>query len=208
MHMNSFLPEQPLDMGKFDVNNAVNVARGVLQTIEQPRRRQILENFIEHAAAEANGNYDALMASCSQKSQSYAIYGSGNASFTDMLPQSYQELLAHYRMLIELNMYVIHFDIEKLLVGDDEIAIEGVVHQLYQGDKLALLGIEVDDQKAVYQLFKKIMLVFIFDEEGKGCGEHSYTHGPSTIENVIKLADAEVPELFWNNPMTGKVERG
>jgi hypothetical protein len=49
MHRKRVLEEKPLDMRRFDPMNVVNVARDVLVSLRDPRRRLILENFIEHA---------------------------------------------------------------------------------------------------------------------------------------------------------------
>ena len=159
---------------------------------------QILQNFIDHAQAEASGDYEGLMATCSQKEQSYATYGSRFGA-----PQSYAELETHYHGLIQSNIYIIHFEVEKLVVGEDALAVEGLVHQLYPGALLGpLFGIAVDDAEAVYQVTKRTCVFFTFDEEGMGTGEQAYSDGPLTEDDIVKLAADEVPELFYNNPLS------
>lgn len=197
MYVGYVLENRPISMKEFDPSNVVNVARRYLETIREPRRRQILENFIEHAEAEATGRYEDLMASCSRKRQQYATFGSDFPA-----PQSYEELEAHYRGLIESNLYLIHFEVEKLIVGDDEIFLDGLVHQLYPGGMIGpLFGVQVDDESAVYQLTKRTGVAFVFDEEGKGAGEQAYSDGPTTLEDLVKLAPEEVPEAFHRNPL-------
>jgi hypothetical protein len=112
MYIGRILESKPIAMKDFDPLAVAKLARRHLETIEEPRRRQILENFIEHAETEATGDFDALMASCSKKEQHYATYGSRFGA-----PQSYEELEKHYRGLIESNIYLIHFEAEKLVVG-------------------------------------------------------------------------------------------
>ena len=203
MYIGRILESKPIPMSEFDPTAVVKLARRHLETIEEPRRRQILENFIEHAEAEALGDYEALMASCSRKEQHYATYGSRFG-----VPQSYEELEKHYRGLIESNIYLIHFEAEKLVVGSDVVVVEGLVHQLYPGHLLGpLFGIEVEDPKAVYQATKRTCVLFVFDEDGKGAGEHAYSEGDLTAADLVKLAPEEVPEQFWSNPLTGPVAR-
>ncbi|MAG34072.1 MAG: hypothetical protein CL908_24595 [Deltaproteobacteria bacterium] len=186
-------------MSEFDPTAVVQFARRYLETIKEPRRRQILQNFIDHAEAEALGNYDALMESCSRKQQHYASYGSRFGA-----PQSYAELEEHYRGLIASNIYVIHFEPEKLIVGEDELVIEGLVHQLYPGELIEpMYGFKVDDPTAVYQATKRTCVFFVFDEEGLGAGEHSYSDGLLTADDLVKLAPEEVPEIFHSNPLGG-----
>ena len=136
-----------------------------------------------------------LMATCSQKEQTYAIYGSRFGA-----PQSYAELEKHYAGLIQSNIYVIHFEVEKLVVGDDALVVEGLVHQLYPGELLEpLFGIVVDEKEAVYQATKRTCVFFVFDEEGMGSGEHAYSDGALTKDDVVKVPPEEVPEIFRRN---------
>lgn len=198
MYVGHILERRPIPMKDFDPMAVVKVARAELEKIEEPHRRRILENFIEHAEAEASGKYQELMASCSRKSQVYATHGSEFAA-----PQSYEELEQHYYNLIAMNLYVIHFEAEKLVVGDDAVVIEGLVHQLYPGNLLEpVFGVTVDDPDAVYMLTKRTLVTFVFDEEGKGMGEHAWSDGPTTAEDFTKLAPEEVPPAFYANPLT------
>jgi len=200
MYIGRILETKPIAMGDFDPMNVVKVARRHLETIEEPRRRQILENFIEHAEAEGRGDYEALMASCSRKQQEYATFGSDFPA-----PQSYAELEAHYHGLIASNLYLIHFEVEKLIVGTDALFVEGLVHQLYPGALIGpLFDVHVDDESAVYQLTKRTALTFVFDEDGKGAGEQAYADGPTTLADFVKLAPEEVPEAFHRNPVSAQ----
>lgn len=97
MYIGKLLEEKALDMRHFNPNNVVEVAESCRAEMKSSRQRQILENFIEHARAEAHGDYDALMASCSRKRQSYTAYGAGE-DYQASLPQSWDELVHHYRM--------------------------------------------------------------------------------------------------------------
>ncbi|MCY4427497.1 MAG: hypothetical protein OXC05_10780 [Halieaceae bacterium] len=205
MHLDRFLEEEPLDMREFNPGNVAEVAAVLMETLHSPRRRQILQNFIDHATAECNGDHDALMASCSRKRQSYAYWATGAKDGRDGLPQSYEELVPYYRGLIEANMHLIHLDVEKLIVGDDDLMVEGIVHQLIRGNQAPLMGLEVDDPGAVYQLSRRTLIIFVFDEDSLGCGEHSYVDGPTLNKHLSKVEPDLVPEVFWNNPLTGKI---
>lgn len=199
MYVGRILETAPLPMDRFDPMNVANVAKQHLESIQEPRRRQVLQNFIDHAAAEATGDYDALMASCSRKKQEYATFGSSFGA-----PQSYEELEVHYRGLIESNIYLIHLEVEKLIVDDDALLVEGIVHQLYPGALIKpIYGIEVEDESAVYQLTKRTAVTFVFDEDGLGAGEQAYSEGPTTAADLTRLEPDEVPAQFYANPLTG-----
>jgi hypothetical protein len=201
MYVGRILESRPLDMKDFDPMAVARVARAHLETIREPRRRQVLENFIEHAEAEASGEYERLMASCSKKRQSYTIYGAPGG---EMLPQSYAELEQHYHGLILANLYLIHLECEKLIVGDDALYVEGLVHQLYPGALVEpIFGFPVDDPSGVYQLTKRTAITFVFDEDGLGAGEHAFADGPTTPADLTKVPKEEVPQAFWENPLAG-----
>ena len=203
MYVGRILDKRPIPMAQFDPLAVARVAREHLGTIQDARRRRVLENFIEHAEAEATGNYDDLMASCSSTHQHYAIYGGSRFG----APQSFGELETHYRGLIESNLHLIHFETEKLAVDDDVVVVEGLVHQLYPG---ALLGpifdIQIDDVDAVYLATKRTCVIFVFDSDGKGAGEHAYADGDLTADDLLKLEPEEVPEVFWTNPVAAPAQ--
>jgi hypothetical protein len=199
MYVGRVLENEPVDMRRFDTTAVARFARRHLESIREPRRRQVLENFIEHAEAEASGQYDRLMATCSKKRQSYTQYGAPGG---EHLPQSYAELEKHYHNLIAANIYLIHFEAEKLAVDDDVVFIEGLVHQLYPGQLVEpIFGIAVDDPEAVYQLTKRTALSFVFDEDGLGAGEHAFSAGPVVSEDLTKVDPALVPRAFYENPL-------
>jgi hypothetical protein len=197
MYLGRVIEKRPIPMKDFDTMAVVKVARDELEKIREPHRRKILENFIEHAEAESSGDYAALMASCSRKRQVYATHGSEFPA-----PQSYDELEKHYYNLIAMNIHVIHFEAEKLIVGDDAVVIEGLVHQLYPGKLIEpIFGVAVDDPEAVYLATKRALVTFVFDEDGKGAGEHAWSDGPLTADDLTRVALDEVPAAFFANPL-------
>jgi hypothetical protein len=201
MYIGRTLVETPIDMRSFNPTHVVEVARDYLKTLNSPRQRLILENFIEHADAEGKGLYELLMKSCSRHSQHYSAHGAGG-DYAEHLPQSYSALETHYYGLIAANIYLIHFEVEKLIVGENELVVEGIVHQLHSGEIIkTIYNIDVDDPKAVYQLTKRTCVFFIFDAEGKGAGEEAYSNGPTVAADIVKVDPSLVPAAFWKNPL-------
>lgn len=85
---------------------------------------------------------------------------------------------------------------EKLCIGRDTLALDGIVHQLYPGALIEpLFGFAPDDPASVYQLSKRTCIWFVFDEDGKGCGEHAYSNGPTTPADLVPVAPELVPRL-------------
>lgn len=201
MYIGRVLPEAPLDMRIFDPQNVARVATAELARLTDARQRRILQNFIDHASAEASGDYARLMASCSRKRQSYTAWGAGEG-YAAHLPQDYAALESHYRALIEMNVYLIHVEVEKLTVGRDTLMLEGIVHQLYPGELIEpIFGFRPEDPARVQQLTKRSCIIFVFDEDGLGCGEHAYSNGPTTPADLSPVDPALVPAAFWNNPL-------
>lgn len=204
MYIGTKLPVEPLDMRKFDPTHLARMANDLLGRIDSPRRRQILINFRDHALAEALGDHTALMETCSRKSQRYEVFGTGADIAAKMMPDSYEALWHHYKALIDLRMYLIHTEPEKLIVGEDCVAIEGNVHQLMTGQTAqSFFGVTGLSPDAVYQNTARICVIFIFDDEGKGAGEHSYSHGGISHDTLTLVPPELVPAQFYAPP--GKV---
>lgn len=203
MYISPIIEPKHIDMEDFDNLAIHKVAMAELERIKEPHRRKILENFIEHAKAETTGDYEALVASCSEKGQQYAVYGSSEFQ-KSIQPQDVESMKEFYHMLIASNVYLIHGEAEKLIVGDDAIHVEFIIHQLYPGEIIpAAFGFDFGEEGEVYQLTQRVATTFIFDEDGKGCGEHSWTDGETRPEQLRKEDPHKVPEQFWNNPIEG-----
>ena len=202
MYAKKMAESRPLDMKHFDSRTGYKFASALLGRFGSDRRNAIFQNYVDHVETEGRGDYAGLMATCSKKSQSYAAYFSP-AGPTTGLPQSYAELERYYHDLVASNTYLIHREVDKLIVGDDELLVDGVIHQLYPGSVLVKRGFPLDP-KRVYQLTARVAVVFLFDEDGLGAGEHAYA--PAIDASYYTAVEPElVPEVFWNNPVTGRV---
>jgi hypothetical protein len=200
MYTDHRLPEDSIDMADFDPARIARFANEQLGTISEPHRRRILINFRDHALAECMGDYDALMATCSRKSQRYEVYADNDNEFTRNLPNSYDELVPYYRALIDSNMYLIHSEPDKLIVGDDSLFIETVQHMVVPG-AIARLAFDVAEaqEEGVYLFTTRLGIIFIFDEDGMGCGEHAFG-GKTSIEHMRLLAQDEIPQQYFSGP--------
>jgi len=202
MHLATMHESKPLDMRRFDSRAGYKFAAPLRGTFGSARRNAIFDNYVAHVETEGRGDYAGLMATCSKKMQTYAGYFSPAGPSAGM-PQSYAELEKYYHDLVVSNTYLIHREVDKLIVGDDELLVDGILHQLYPGRVLAGRGLKLDP-KRVYQLTARIAVVFLFDEDGLGAGEHAYA--PPINESYYTPVETElVPEAFWNNPVTGRI---
>jgi hypothetical protein len=199
------LPMKPMDMRNFNPMEFVEQARRHLQTLTDPRQRVVCQNFIDHAEAEMSGDYAALMASCSRKRQSYFSYGT---EANMQLPQSYEELELHYWNLIAYNIHILQLDMEKLTVGHDTLCVEGILHQLYSGAQVEqILGVKLEEPEGIYQYTSRVTIFFVFDEEGLGAGEHSYSGNQARREDFVLVPREHVPPRYFKNPLSGMTFR-
>ena len=186
---------RPIPMAQFDTTAQLTVLRQVLASIKEPRRRLILQNVIDHADAEAGGRYADLMATCSRKRQSYLFS-------RDMgllkLPTSYAELETYYADIIASRTWMLHYELDKVVVGDDEVVLDGVMHQLYPTDLLAQLypALALDPRHRAYQLTLRLCVMFLFDEDGLSAGEHAYGRGDISQDSFSPVEDRYLPDLF------------
>ena len=203
MYIGKKIESGPIDMAAFDPAHAARVANEHLQSISEPRRRQILINFRDHALAEAVGDHAALMATCSQESQRYEAYGA-DPDFQALQPTDYASLFDYYKMLIDTNMYLIHSEVEKLIVGTDCLLAELMVHQIFSGEQaIDFFGIQEADRSTVYQGHTRTAVIFTFDEKGLGNGEQAYAgDGAICMARMTALSDNEVPAQFYSGPGT------
>ena len=202
MYIGKTLPERPIPFEEFDPDYLANFVReNIYPKLQTERQRLVCQNFLDHATAEAKGDYDALMKTCSLKRQDYRRWGQGDdGKMEGIQPSSYEELEVFYGQLVTFNLFCIHLELEKFIVGEDTLVLEGNVHQLYHGSMLPVaFGIEPDDEEAVYMLTIRMCLFFIFDEDGMGCGEQSYTNGDPTKDSFVKVPHEYVPQRFWDN---------
>lgn len=202
MYIGKTLEEKAIPFDKFDPDSLANFVREqVLPTITGERRRLVTQNFIDHASHECKGDLSGLLETCSKKRQDYRRWGKGDDGLMEGIqPQSYEELEAFYGNLVTFNLFVIHLEVEKFLVADDTICIEGNVNQMYPASVMPIaFGIEPEDPEGVYMLTIRMALFFVFDEDGLGCGEQSYTNGDPTPASFIKVPHKYVPQRFWDN---------
>lgn len=204
MYIGHTIPERPIAFEDFDPDFLANYVRENVLPKMEGRRRVICQNFVDHATAECKGDYDTLMSTCSKKAQDYRRWGDGSdGKMEGIQPSSYEELERFYGDLVLYNLFVIHLELEKLCVDEDCLFVEGNVHQLYHGSMIPVaFGIEADDldEDAVYMLTIRMALCFIFDEDGMGTGEQSYTNGdPVWEKHFVKMPNEHVPQRFWDN---------
>ena len=157
------------------------MAEEYLSTESDPRRKQILECIIAHAKAEAKPDFDALMATVSDRAQ-YVTYADGAGE--EHSPRGKDGVAAYYKLIVESGMNHIEHACERMAVGKDTITTEGEMKMAYPGAILEQMGIEVPDPSALYVYETRLLIVWGFDEAGLVTCEDSYDGGGPKYDGI------------------------
>lgn len=195
----------PLDMSKWDVTNLAKALNEELKKIKDPRRRQITIAARNHALAECMGDYEALMATCSQGSQNYHVHGVGAELSNGMMPHDYQGLEVFYSNLINSNTYLIHTEPYRFIIGDNDVFMHVTIYQLMPGAIARMVHkaehITDDEAEDVFCCETRFGLLYTFDEDGRSNGEITYLASEGMAPKLTtKLAPDEIPPQFHTGP--------
>ncbi len=167
-----------------DPRNTWAMAEKSLAEESDPRRRQILEMLIAHAKAEAAADFEALMATVSPRAH-YRSYASDDETMNAaQSPKGKEGVAAYYKGIVESGCHHIEHDVERMTVGRDSLTTEGQLKMAYPGKLLALMGIPVPDEDALYLYQLRLLIVWEFDERGLVVCEDSYSGGGVGFEGI------------------------
>jgi hypothetical protein len=147
-----------------------------------PRRRQILGTLVAHARAESKPDFEALMATVSER----AHYHSHATDDPAQSPKGKDGVAAYYKAIVDAGCHFIEHDCERMAVGRDVVTTEGELKMAYPGAVLGLMGIEVPDPKALYLYRQRLLIVWEFDEDGLVLCEDSYDGGGPKFEGIAE----------------------
>ncbi|HEU4359918.1 MAG TPA: nuclear transport factor 2 family protein [Mycobacterium sp.] len=153
------------------------------------RHRAVLGVVIEHMKGEAAPDLDRVMATLSTEPD-YHFWMGGQ----DVGPKTTDGVRSYYLDFLGTRTNVLEFEIERLIVDDNNVVTEGNMKQLYPGSlATAILGVEVDDPDADYLVMYRQLLVWPIDASGKIIGEDSYFGG---VRSVTKVARDDLPQQY------------
>ena len=173
-------------MPKLDLTLLTRAADRLLETTENPRYRQILENYRRHALLEVSGRWEEILDPVTTVEHPvYLINDGGKSVVLDR-----REQVRFYRTMSETGALVIVTEDEQIAVADWGFASESVVNHQLPGRVLAKTGVEVDDVDSWYVLRRRMAMIWPYDFQGRMMGEHVYEHAAS--REVIRLAAEDV----------------
>lgn len=160
-----------------------------LATETSARKRTILENVLAHMKAESVPDLDGLMATLAPEPQ-YHFWGPTG----DTGPKGTDAVRGFYTAFANSGAHRLEYDVERLVVDDDCVVLEGVMRIIYPGRTLAAMGRDVADPDGWYLYEDRMVTFWPYDTEGRLLAEDSYTVGIG-FDRMRQLSVDEIPDL-------------
>lgn len=163
-----------------------------LEKTESPRQRALLEVSIKHIQAEADCDLDTIFSTISEQAD-WRFWVDGR----DLGPKGKDAVVASYIDAFRtVNRGVNEFDIERIILDDDTLALEGIYRVLQPGFVTKVRGFNIEDDSLDTTYLVEIRVVIISSLADDGLlGEETmyYTFNP---DDVRKIEEDELPERF------------
>jgi hypothetical protein len=161
-----------------------------------PRHRKMLQTLAEHLRAEERRNLEELMATLVPNPE-YHLWKNG----ADYGPKGAAGVRAYYTEVVESKRAVLEFDIERIVVDDDNIVTEGTIRAYQQGAVARGFGFNVPDVDATYLVPYRAVILWPFNEVGEMLGEDGY----STLDpdSARPVAPEDLPPAYLAQFATG-----
>jgi len=189
MRVNGMWPAwEETDMLDFDPSRTWKVVQEKLNRTTNPRHRAMLQELLDHARGEVEGDLERVMGTLSANPAYRGVRsGPKQPVGTDEIRDFYvNEVFGGGRFCIEGNK-------DRIVVDDDTIITEGTMRVMLWGRDLERQGAPVDDRDAVYLMTVRLLIVWPFDRDGKIIGEESWNQQP---ESLVKVPHEDVPANF------------
>lgn len=169
-------------MTTIDPSYAVRAFDARLMATTDPRHRVVLGAAREHVRLEAEPvwDLDRLMATLVPQPE-YHIWVGG----ADVGPKGAAAVRAYYAKMIHSGMNAFEMKVDRLVVDDRCVVMEGFSTQLYPGRAAARLGISLDDLTNQCLVKHRTLVVMPVDPDGLLVGEDVYLSGPASWRQVL-----------------------
>jgi hypothetical protein len=174
-------------MFEFDITQTNIAVRQLLEVTENPRHRQLLQNYDRHRNLEMAGRYKEIFAP--EMTVEHPVYR------FDYLDQKFildgrEQVEAIYRAWTETDQCIFYTEDEQLAVGDNMIVSRAIGYQQVSGAAIAAAGGEADPD-AMYLARTNEAMIWPYDEQCRLIGEDVWEYEVPRRE-LIKLDPADV----------------
>jgi hypothetical protein len=175
-------------MTKLDITTLTRAADEALAVTENPRHRQILENYRRHAILETTGRWQEIFTP--EMTVEHPVYRVSAGGTLEML-DGREAVMGLYASITAAGTTVMVLEDEQLAVADWGFASESVFN-IY----LPASAVPGGDPERHYLSRSAIAMMWPYDERGRMIGEHTHSAGPTELVEVpasefVTLAEAQ-----------------
>jgi hypothetical protein len=192
-------------MPKRDIATTISAADRLLETIENPRHRRILENYRRHAILEVCGQWEGIFEL--DMTVEHPVYYFNITGLDGVVADGADAVKAIYRNLMDTQTCVMVVEDERLWVDDWGFASDSTFITYLRGWDAVAKGFEVDDPDGYYCEHQHFAMVWPYDEQGRLKGEHVYENKalhriePIAPEDFVSVDDARARLLPLLRPL-------
>jgi hypothetical protein len=173
-------------MSKLDISQLVKAHDSLLAVLENPRHRQIVENYRRHLLLEVLGRWQEILApDMTVADPLYILTVSGEGGYL----RGASQVAAFYAQWVSTGQNVLVMENEDIAVGDRGLGKESVFSQYFKGDSLRQMGFYVDEPDSWYIKRVHSVSYFPYDESARLIGEHGGSVG---TPEIFKITPQEV----------------
>lgn len=177
-------------MPKYDISNNARAQDALLETLQNPRHRRIIENYRRHALLEVGGDYEPIFdPDMTVEVPRYKIRWA-ESDGSEIVGDDVREM---YRQMAGTGANVIVVTDEEIAVCDSGFFSRADFTQFFQGGVVREMGYDAEDPDAWYAVTNYVVAFWPYDEQCRMIGETGAAIGPPRIEK-IQAEDVVTPE--------------
>jgi len=174
-------------MGSYDITQSNAAVRQLLEVTTNPRHRLLLTVLDRYRALRLAGRYQEIFESGMTVDHPVWHF---NALGMDLIMDGEEEIATVWEEWTRTGQCIFYVEDEKLAVGDDMVASEGVLYQQTPGKSLVGLDAEVE-ASATYLVAAVMDLVWLFDSHGRVVRQDVWEIDPLK-RRLIRIDPADV----------------
>lgn len=168
-------------MPKYDISKNAAAQDALLETLQNPRHRRIIENYRRHALLEVAGTYEPIFdPDMTVDVPCYKIRWA-DSDGSDVVGDDVREM---YRQMEAMGANVIVVTDEEIAVSDSGFFSRADFTQFFQGAVVRQMGYEADSPDAWYAVTNYVVAYWPYDEQCRMIGETGAAIGPPRIEKI------------------------
>lgn len=193
-------------MPKFDISRNVQAHDRLLESLESPLHRKIVENYRRHALLEVMGYWEEIFEP--DMTVEHPVYRLNYLGIKQTIEG--EDVKTFYKGMAESGANAIVVTEETIAVCDEGFGNRAYFTHFFRGAQLSEMGYEVDDPEAWYSFTYLLVSFWPYDETGRMIGEWGGDVGQAVIEkidesDVVTIEDARAALMPQLRPLSPSV---